>query len=108
MMYADERNKKRAVRFVNGMTADRGTDHLNALYQALKWAPDVIFLLTDAEGGLTRGELLQVSGWNRSAAVINAIEFGVGSGPGADRSLQQLARDHGGSYVYKNIRTLKD
>ncbi len=108
MMPADDRTRRRAARFVESIQADRGTDHLNALHLALSLAPDVIFLLTDAEGGFTRSELLKVSQWNRSAAVINAIEFGVGSGPGSDRSLQQLARDHGGTYVYKNILTLSD
>ena len=108
MMFADDRNKRRATQFVRGMTADRGTDHLNALNKALRWGPDVIFLLTDAEGGLSRGELLKVAEWNRSGAIINAIEFGVGSGPGSDKSLQRLAQEHRGTYVYKNIRTLQD
>ena len=106
MMSADERTKRSATRFVQRVQADRGTDHLNALRLGLSLAPDVIFLLTDAEGGFTRGELSRVAQWNRSGAVINAIEFGVGSRRGNDRSLEQLAREQGGSYIYKNILTL--
>ena len=108
MMSADDKTKREAARFVQRTQADRGTDHLNALRLALSLAPDVIFLLTDAEGGFTRGELGRVSDWNRSGAVINAIEFGVGSSRGGDRSLEQLAREHGGTYVYKNILTLRN
>ena len=108
MMPADDKTKREATRFVQRTQADRGTDHLNALRLALRLAPDVIFLLTDAEGGFTRGELGQVANWNRSGAVINAIEFGVGSSRGNDRSLEQLAREQGGTYVYKNILTLRN
>ena len=108
MMFADDINKRRATRFVQGIIADGGTDHLTALNLALRWGPDVIFLLTDAEGGFTRGELRKIAQWNRSGAVINTIEFGVGSQSGNDRSLEQLAREHGGTYVYKNILTLRD
>ncbi len=108
MMPADDQTKRQAIRFVERTQADRGTDHLNALRLALSLAPDVIFLLTDAEGGFTRGELGRVSDWNRSGAIINAIEFGVGSSRGNDRSLEQLAREHGGTYIYKNILTLRD
>lgn len=106
MMFADEKTKKIAQNFVRGMDADRGTDHLNALRLALSFGPDVIFLLTDAEGGFTPGELRRVADWNRSGAVINAIEFGVGSSRGNDRSLEALAREQGGTYIYKNILTL--
>ena len=95
MMSADDKTKRQAIRFVQRTQADRGTDHMNALRLALGLAPDVIFLLTDAEGGFTRGELGRVADWNRAGAVINAIEFGVGRSRGNDRSLEQLAREHG-------------
>lgn len=108
MMAADEQTKRQAIRFVERTQADRGTDHLNALRLALSLSPDVIFLLTDAERGFTRRELGAVADWNRSGATINAIEFGVGSNRGDDRSLEQLAREQGGTYVYKNILTLRD
>lgn len=108
MMFADDRTKRQAETFIRGMVADRGTDHLNALRLALSLGPDVIFLLTDAEGGFTARELSRVAQWNRSAAVINAIEFGVGSGRSNDRSLQRLAREQGGTYIYKNILSLRN
>lgn len=108
MYFANEENKAAGNRFVDSISGDGGTDHLAALKYALSLGPDVIFLLTDAEGGFTPAELGAVSDWNRSAAVINAIEFGVGRKPrAADRSLQRLANESGGQYTYKNILTLR-
>ena len=108
MYFANEENKAAGNRFVDSVSGDGGTDHLAALKYALSLAPDVIFLLTDAEGGFTAAELGAVADWNRSAAVINAIEFGVGGKPrSADRSLERLANESGGQYTYKNILTLR-
>lgn len=106
MYFATEENKNAARRFVETMTGEGGTDHLQALKFALSLAPDVVFILTDAEGGFTPSELGAIAGWNRSGAVINAIEFGVGSQIDLDRSLEQLAKQHRGQHVYKNILTL--
>jgi hypothetical protein len=108
MFFGTPEVKRSAQRFVQGVTASGGTDHLQALRYALSLKPDVVFLLTDAEGGFTSDELSQIAEWNRSGAVINAIEFGQGSQNDADRSLEALVRDHRGQYVYKNILTLKD
>ncbi len=105
MYFADEANKTDAVRFVNGMQGDRGTDHLNALKYAFRLGPDVIFLLTDAEGGFTTAELREASELNRSAAIINAIEFGERRG--GDHSLESLAIQSGGQYLFKDIRSLQ-
>ncbi len=105
MYYADEANKADAVGFVNGMQGDRGTDHLNALKYAFRLGPDVIFLLTDAEGGFTTAELREASELNRSAAIINAVEFGERRG--GDHSLENLAKQSGGQYLFKDIRSLQ-
>ena len=105
MYFATEDRKQAARDFVVSVRGDRGTDHLNALKKAFRLAPDVIFLLTDAEGGFTPAELREVSRLNRSAAVINAIEFGERRG--GDRSLQKLAQESGGQYIFKDVRTLR-
>ncbi|MEM7455359.1 MAG: hypothetical protein AAF456_13495 [Planctomycetota bacterium] len=106
ILFADDRMKEQAADFVQSIRGDRGTDHMNALNEALQLGPDVIFLLTDAEGGFTEAELSALSRRNRRATVINAIEFGVGNRSGS-RSIERLARDSGGGYVYKNILTLR-
>ena len=107
MTFADESSKKRARSFVASMGGKGGTDHLRALKLALSFAPDVVFLLTDAEGGFTSRELRDISSWNRSGAIINAIEFGVG-GRGVDRSLERVAIESTGQYIYKDVRSFRD
>ena len=107
MTFADDFSKKRANSFVKSIRGKGGTDHLKALKLALSFSPDVVFLLTDAEGGFSSSELRSISNWNRSAAVINAIEFGVGN-QGADRSLERVARETTGHYIYKDVRSFRD
>ncbi len=107
MLFASKEIKKKANRFVQRTRGEGGTDHMGAIQFALSLGPDVIFLLTDAEGGFSSSELAKIRNSNRSGAVINAIEFGVGSQSGQDRSLEALARQSGGQYSYKNIRTLR-
>jgi hypothetical protein len=106
LLFATQRLKRSAVRFVESINGDGGTDHVTALKFALRFRPDVIFLLTDAEGGLTGSELDVIASFNRGHTVINTIEFGEGTGERSDRSLQQLATQHRGQYVYKDITTL--
>lgn len=105
MYFADDQKKKSAIRFVNATHPSGGTDHLNALNQAFKLQPDVIFMLTDAEGGFTSAELTEITNNNRSAAIINTIEFGQSRG--FDRSLEAVSKTSGGQYVFKNINSLK-
>lgn len=102
---ATDENKVLATEFVNSIRGDRGTDHLKALKQAFNLGPDVIFLLTDAEGGFTVAELREAAAANRSGATINAIEFGERRG--GDRSLESLARQNGGTYLFKDLRSLR-
>jgi hypothetical protein len=104
MCFATDDNKNLAIGFVESIRGDRGTDHLNALKHAFRLAPDVIFLLTDAEGGFTTAELREVGNLNRSAAAINTIEFGERKG--GDGSLQKLSTQSGGQYLFKNVKSL--
>lgn len=104
MYQATDKSKELAKEFVQRTKPNGGTDHVNALRRAFRLQPDVIFFLTDAEGGFTKRELRIVGDLNRSAAVINAIQFGDRV---ATPSLQSVARNSGGNFVFKNIRTLK-
>lgn len=78
---------------------------MKALAEAFKLGPDVIFFLTDAEGGFTEADLQEIGRRNRSAAVINTIEFGERRLH--NHSLEAVARDSGGQYIFKNINTLR-
>ena len=108
LVLGTDENKHRADRFIQSISGSGGTDHLTALKAAFAFGPDVIFMLTDAEGGFTSAELSAISSWNRSGAVINAIEFGVGSKHNSDQTLRRLARQSGGEYVYKNVLTFRE
>lgn len=108
LSFATDDEKKRAGRFVDAISGEGGTDHLNALQLALSYGPDVLFLLTDAEGGFSFSDLNQIGNWNRAGTVINAIEFGIGAKKSFDQSLRQVAEQSGGQYVYKDVRSFRN
>ena len=108
MVFANDESKKRAERFVNSIQGSSGTDHLNALKLALSYGPDVVFLLTDAEGGFSAADLTSISHWNQSGAVINAIEFGIGRQKNTRGSLRRVASESRGQYIYKDVRSFRD
>lgn len=108
LAFATETMKQKGAGFVQSIRGDRGTNHMQAIKKALSFGPDVIFLLTDAEGGFNQQELFRISQWNRSGTVINAIEFGVGGKPTLTNSLRMLSRENGGQYTYKNILSFRD
>jgi hypothetical protein len=109
LAFAKDKTKERARRFVSGIRGEGGTDHVSALKLALSLGPDVIFLLTDAEGGFTSRDLIEISGWNKSGAVINAIQFGNGPrSQSGDSSLVAVARESRGQYIYKDVRSFRD
>ncbi len=101
-------NKARAMKFIDGIIADGGTRHEDALLEALKFGPDVIFFLTDADQPeLSPNQLARIRKANRSGASINTIEFGLGPRISNDNFLSQLARDNDGQYIYHDSTQLK-
>ena len=103
LVFATEQNKAAAERFINSVVPDGGTEHYAALLLALKFRPDVIFFLTDAdEPKLTPGQLERI---HRAAGgtVINTIEFGYGPQTENDNFIVRLARQNGGKHVYVDI-----
>jgi hypothetical protein len=106
--FATDRNKQLAANFVGGISADGGTDRLHALREAIRFAPDVIFFLTDADDPMTRSELAEIDQANRRGqAAICVIEFGRRQSPSPDNFLAQIARQSGGQYGYVNTSTLQ-
>jgi hypothetical protein len=105
--FATDRNKQLAANFVGGITADGGTDRLTALKEAIGFAPDVIFFLTDADDPMTPSELAEIDQANqRAQAAICAIEFGRRQSPSPENFLVKLARQTGGQYGYVNTVSL--
>lgn len=106
MLFATEDNLAQAERFVFGISAVGGTEHVAPLQAALRLAPEVLFFLTDAdEPQLSGAELDRLRRMNRGTA-IHAIEFGVGPSVGGDNFLQRLARQNDGQHVYVDVMQL--
>jgi hypothetical protein len=97
-MFADEATLREVRRFVEGTTAAGGTRHADALAAALRLAPDVVFLLTDADAAhdLSVGELDRLSG-RLGATRVMVVQFGAGEGRRSPR-LARLATMSGGVY----------
>jgi hypothetical protein len=106
--FASDRNKKLAANFVGGITADGGTDRMYALREALNFAPDVIFFLTDADDAMSASEMAELARANRKVqASICVIEFGKNGAPAPNNFLARLAADNGGQYAYIDTTKLK-
>lgn len=102
--FATEPNKTRAFKFIDGIIADGGTRHEEALLEALKYGPEVIFFLTDADQPeLSAAQLARISRANKSGATINAIEFGLGPQLNSNNFLVRLAKQNGGQHVYRDV-----
>ena len=106
LLFATERNKTLAERFIRGVTADGATRHEDALLAALRLSPDVVFFLTDAdEPKLYPPQLTKIA--RRAAGVtIHCIEFGVGPQQDPNNFLVQLARQNGGRHAYVDTTKL--
>ena len=107
VMFGTDDNKELASEFIGSVTPAGGTNHAEALRLALGLHADVVFLLTDAdEPRLTPSELEQVRRWNRTGAIIHAVEFGSGPFQGRDDFLVRLAQQNNGQHVYINVSEL--
>ncbi|MEE3075934.1 MAG: VWA domain-containing protein [Planctomycetota bacterium] len=104
LLFGTDSNKEQAQSFVQSIRGRGGTRHLDALRAALKMGPDVIFFLTDAdEPQLTSAQLAEIDRWNRSAATIHTIEFGVGAEDAGPNFLREIAKRNLGQYVYRDV-----
>lgn len=103
LAFGTERNKDRAIRFVDSIAAAGGTDHEAALKLAIRLRPDVIFFLTDADDPELSASQLAKIRHMASGIIINAIEFGRGPKPAGASYLAELARQNGGGYAYVDV-----
>ena len=87
-----------------GVQPDGGTDHMPALKKALRYQPDHLFFLTDADQPiLSARELNEIKTLNAGRTKIHCVEFGKGSELSGDNFLKKLARDNGGTYRYRDV-----
>lgn len=105
-VFANDRNKELAEKFLDSISAQGGTEHEAALRIALKLKPDVIFWLTDAD----RPKLddAQIARINHFAAgtVVHCIEFGSGPKKGEGDFLKKIAAANAGEHVYVDVKEL--
>jgi hypothetical protein len=83
---------------LDGVGALAGTDYRQPLRQALDLAPDVLFLVTDADG-LTPELVRSLTHYNGGRSVIHALELTTSRAPHPGGALEMLARENGGTYL---------
>lgn len=104
LVFGTDLNKDEAEHFVQGITANGGTRHEDALLAAFKLRPDVVFFLTDADQPeLSPAQLARIAKRNGGQASVHTIEFGLGPKVYRDNFLSKLAWQNGGQYVYIDI-----
>ncbi len=102
LLPATTENVQRATQLLGEMRAEGGTNHLQALRLALSMAPEVIYLLTDADD-LSDADRREVTRINlRTRAVIHTIELNLANRNRTNMPLQVLARDNRGRYQAVN------
>lgn len=105
LYWATDYNRTAARQFIAGVQPGGGTSHMPAIRKALKYRPDVLFFLTDADDELFAGDLDTVKQLNHGTR-IHCIEFGNGAELQVDNFLKKLARQNGGTYRYRDITQL--
>jgi hypothetical protein len=107
MFHGTEADRQLVEDQLAGVSASGGTNRHLALQEALKFQPDVIYFLTDAEDPMTAAQREDVRKRLRGAQ-INCVEFGIGPAVGQDGKqvsnfLHKLAQESGGGHVYIDI-----
>lgn len=103
LAFATQDNKERALRFIDAITPDGGTEHEEALKLAIRLRPDVIFFLTDGDDPQLTPQQIQRLSRMAAGITIHAIEMGRGPRPAEGSFLATLAAENGGKYVYVDI-----
>lgn len=104
MQWATDINRTLARQFISSVQPDGGTDHMPALKKALRYQPEHLFFLTDADQPiLSARELHDIKTANNGRTQIHCVEFGKGPEISADNFLKKLARENGGTYRYRDV-----
>jgi hypothetical protein len=91
----DDTARRAVAQAVANLTAFGGSNHREALEQALNFRPDVLYLVTDG-ADLGPAEVNALTRLNQGRTAIHAVELGRHGGP--DSPLHALANANGGSY----------
>lgn len=111
MFFGTDPHRQLVSEQIRAVSPDGGTWHLEAIQEALKFNPDVIFMLTDgATPALTKAELDGIKSRNRAGTRIHCIEFGTGAQPVAANGtpvgnfLMKLSSMNDGKYTYRDVK----
>jgi hypothetical protein len=102
LVAATRENKELVRGRLRGIRPYGGTDHVTALRAGLRYRPEVIFFLTDAQRMLA-DDVARIQAEAGGRTRIQAIEFGEGPALGTRASLEELARGTGGTYRYIDV-----
>ena len=104
LQWATDINRTLARQFISSVQPDGGTDHMPALKKALRYQPEHLFFLTDADQPiLSARELHEIKTANNGRTAIHCVEFGKGPELPGDNFLRKLARENGGTYRYRDV-----
>lgn len=111
MFFGTDAQRQQVSEQIRAISPDGGTRHLEAIQEALKYNPDVIFMLTDGSTpALTKVELDGIKSRNRAGTRIHCIEFGTGAQPVAANGtpvgnfLMKLSSMNDGKYTYRDVK----
>ncbi|HBH54726.1 MAG TPA: hypothetical protein DDY91_22820 [Planctomycetaceae bacterium] len=110
MFRGTEANRNRAAQHIRSVQPSGGTRHKEALLEALRLRPDVIFFLTDAgEPWMTAADLGEIRKRNSGRCRICVVEFGKGSPLSNTESYwtRRLARENDGTYSYHDVNDFR-
>lgn len=110
MFRGTEANRNRAAQHIRSVQPSGGTRHKEALLEALRLKPDVIFFLTDAgEPWMTAADLGDIRKRNSGRCRICVVEFGKGSPLFNTDSYwtKRLARENDGTYSYHDVNQFR-
>jgi len=79
------------------LAAEGSTNHREALRQALRLQPEVVFFLTDADD-MAPADVALLTQLNRRQSAIHVVELTLAHRDRDDMPMHVLARDNGGSY----------
>jgi hypothetical protein len=97
LVLATSENKRCAAALLEGIPAEGGTEHVQALREALALGPEVIFFLTDA-ADLRAEQIRAITSLNRGRCIIHAVELGRAFAGSGDPPLYALAQENQGCY----------
>ena len=100
---ASQTNKETAIRLLEAVVPEGGTDHRPALEAALRLSPEAIYFLTDADD-LPADLVRMLTQQNHGRTAIHTIELTAIHRNRLDMPLHLLARDNRGTYQWVDVK----